>query len=578
MSNLQDVVEGSPTFQYQSTHELQQLVDAARQAGNMDALCILEDMLRVGALCMSDLVLAAENDGTISAASQAAIRAFFLDGPIASWDTYRSIVEEYNYSKCVVILYIDGIEDESVRVWRSLRLGLSAVEATDIVCVNLAALNLYRLYQEVGDGLPAVLVLPSVEKKTYYHFDTSFGIERFVAKISDDVAHKSAIVAAHARHQTEVFEKRKLIVARLQRRNPTLKIPNPERETKPIDPKLLVPQVGAEQRIVRYRPLPGAAQWSPEENNADLRAYFSRRAAENHVPIEPPTKEEIRSPASTLSSAQPRVPTPMSAIDRLTALTGLRQVKSEIVSLRKLLKLYGELKARNANPPTTSLHMIFTGNPGTGKTTVARLLAEIYRDLGLLPKGHLVEVDRSGLVAGYVGQTAIKVQEAIKEAMGGVLFVDEAYTLAGTGGNDFGREAIDTLMKAMEDRRGDFAVIVAGYSEPMKNFLGSNPGLASRFNREIFFEDYVPDEMLEIFGKLVKDSGLRLDEGGRRVAAEAFHAAYERRSSTFGNGRYVRNTFEKMLERHAENVSNIKNPSDEEFLTIKSDDIVFLNG
>ena len=227
-------------------------------------------------------------------------------------------------------------------------------------------------------------------------------------------------------------------------------------------------------------------------------------------------------------------------------------------SLINLLKIKQLRKERNMNNIDVSMHLVFMGNPGTGKTTVARLLAQIYHALGALSKGQLVEVDRSELVGGYVGQTAIKTQEVTDSALGGVLFIDEAYSLtSGKDSSDFGYEAVNTLLVEMENHRDDLAVIVAGYPDLMEQFLTSNPGLKSRFNKFITFDDYNPEELMEIFVSMAAKNGYTLDDEAREAAKKILEDKYYTRDENFANGREVRNFFEKAMVRQANRLATL---------------------
>ena len=258
--------------------------------------------------------------------------------------------------------------------------------------------------------------------------------------------------------------------------------------------------------------------------------------------------------------------------EELNSLIGLDLVKREVDNLINLVTINKLRRDHGLKVEELSLHMVFSGNPGTGKTTVARIMSRIYRSLDILSKGHLVEVDRSGLVAGYVGQTALKTQEAVQKALGGVLFIDEAYALTTRGPQDYGQEAVETLLKAMEDHRDDLIVIVAGYIELMEEFVESNPGLESRFNRFIHFPDYTVEEMMGIFR-------MRCDKAGYTLAPEAgdelkrILAEKSKDSIGFGNARGVRNLFEKALSRQANRLAAMGDLTREQLMEIRPEDL-----
>jgi len=263
-------------------------------------------------------------------------------------------------------------------------------------------------------------------------------------------------------------------------------------------------------------------------------------------------------------------------LEILDALVGLENIKQSVKSLINYVKVR-KIREENELPnPPLSLHLVFTGNPGTGKTTVARILSELYKAIGVLSKGQLIEVDRSGLVAGFVGQTAIKTSEVIESALGGILFIDEAYALAPElgAGNDFGREAIETLLKMMEDNRDDLIVIVAGYDEPMERFITSNPGLESRFNRYFFFEDYNSEQLYDIFDALCIKSEYLLTDDAKEYAREHFRLLYEERDHNFGNARHVRNFFENIVAVHSDRVSKLDGHTRDDLTMVLCEDLV----
>lgn len=258
----------------------------------------------------------------------------------------------------------------------------------------------------------------------------------------------------------------------------------------------------------------------------------------------------------------------------LNSLTGLKTVKEDLNALIDLMRVQKMREENGMKQTGINKHMVFMGNPGTGKTTVARLLAEIYAGIGVVEKGHLVEVDRSGLVSGYIGQTAMKVQDVVEEALGGILFVDEAYTLTSSKGqNDFGQEAVDTLLKAMEDHRDDLIVIVAGYTDLMQEFLDSNPGLRSRFNKYIIFEDYTAEEQFEIFCFMCKGMDYVLSKEAAQEAERFFKERNENKPETYANARDVRNYLEKAISNQATRIVQLKNVDKETLAILEREDL-----
>lgn len=258
----------------------------------------------------------------------------------------------------------------------------------------------------------------------------------------------------------------------------------------------------------------------------------------------------------------------------INELVGLEEVKEEISSLVNLVKIQNIRKERNLPVTSLSLHMVFSGNPGTGKTTIARKLSQIYYNLGLLSKGHLVEVERSALVGGYVGQTAMKTKEVVTSAFGGILFVDEAYTLTSNkGNNDFGQETVDTLLKLMEDNRDKLVVIVAGYTDLMEEFLNSNPGLKSRFNKFIFFADYTETQLVEIFSSMCSKNQFTLSDEAKEKVLEYFAERCAAHEENFANAREARNLFERAITAQANRLAAYEEVSDEQLLQISAEDI-----
>jgi hypothetical protein len=276
---------------------------------------------------------------------------------------------------------------------------------------------------------------------------------------------------------------------------------------------------------------------------------------------------------SSVHQAPPDLPQALKELDELIGLTAIKQ---EVRTLANYLKLERRRGEAGLADTSMSLHMVFTGNPGTGKTTVARIIGKIFAAMGVLKKGHLIETDRSGLVAGYAGQTGPKTNAKIDEALDGVLFIDEAYSLVAEEGQDaYGMEAVQAVLKRAEDDRDRLVVIMAGYTEEMDTLLDSNPGLSSRFNRVLHFDDYSPVELARIYAWLCEKNHYKLAEGTRPKLMRGLAEMYRERDRRFGNGRTVRNLFEQSIRRMANRIADIRELSSDQLMLLETDDIEF---
>lgn len=343
---------------------------------------------------------------------------------------------------------------------------------------------------------------------------------------------------------------------------------------------LLLRSFGREEMIPEIRQVyldfANAVALSDNEISDDERAWLDNlkeKIVSKEIPQQP-KEEERDSERNAVSEHEPVFEEQQkSPMRQLNELIGLRQVKSELQSLTRFIEVNQKRKEAGLRVAAISYHCVFAGNPGTGKTTVARILAGIYRQLGILKKGQLIETDRSGLVAEYVGQTAVKTNKMIDRAIGGVLFIDEAYTLAQGGENDYGREAIATLLKRMEDERDRLVVILAGYTNEIEQFINSNPGLRSRFNRYVHFDDYTEEELFQIFILQAQKYDYHLDNEAKGALRSLLHEKVENRQKDFGNARYVRNLFESVIENQAVRLSSNKETDKESLAIITKADI-----
>lgn len=300
------------------------------------------------------------------------------------------------------------------------------------------------------------------------------------------------------------------------------------------------------------------------EENTLKRIMALKETSTEQKPL--PNQEKKTSPKLTQQSID-------EILEELNELTGLEGVKKEINTLINFIKVQRAREASGLKSSPISYHIVFTGNPGTGKTTVARIVAKIYKSLGVLSAGQLIETDRSGLIAEYVGQTAIKVNKTVDSALNGVLFIDEAYSIAGESDNDFGKEAVATLIKRMEDDRDKLIIIIAGYTNEMNEFIETNPGFKSRFNRYIEFKDYTPTELLSIYESLCIKLDYKLTDNAKTKLTSLLANSYNNRDHSFGNGRFVRNMFEKTLEKQANRIASIQKLDKEILSTITENDV-----
>jgi SpoVK/Ycf46/Vps4 family AAA+-type ATPase len=322
--------------------------------------------------------------------------------------------------------------------------------------------------------------------------------------------------------------------------------------------------------LYRYASLTAKADGIVTEKEAEwlskILSLSQRPPISGNVIISNNEENQSEIPAKQIKLIKPKTA-------KLKSLIGLASVKEEIETLTNFIKIQQARETKGLKTSPVSYHCVFTGNPGTGKTTVARIVADIYKSLGILSKGHLVETDRSGLVAEYVGQTAVKTNKIIDSALDGILFIDEAYSLISKSENDYGKEAIATLLKHMEDNRDRLVVILAGYSEEMQNFIDSNPGLQSRFNRYIEFPDYSAEELYQVFETNAKQFDYSISKDAEIPLKEYLTKKVINKDKNFGNARFARNLFEKTIEKQANRLSKEINLTEEKLSEICSIDI-----